>query len=167
LTPKRSNPRSEAGLKQESYTRFWDSSRDLHTKLRSFLDDPANVHQLKSQMRHGGRYAAIYAAQRMNPEQLKPLFEELLYLSSFEQGQIQYVRDLIHALPRHWVLARIETDAEPLLANDPDNAYRRLLELYEHLDSELMLRLARRAAAHTDPDIRKAGEDFLEYPTPH
>jgi hypothetical protein len=149
----------------ESYTRFRDSSRDLHASLRSFLDDPASTERLKAALQWGDantRAAAIHAAERMKPEQRQQLFNDLLYLSSFEHGQIQYIRDLIRSLPRDWVLARIETEAEPLLAKDPANAYPRLLELYEQLDSALMLRLAQRAAAQADPDIRESGEDFLE-----
>ncbi len=42
-----------------------------------------------------------------------------------------------------------------------DDTYRRLLELYSQIDQNLTLRLARRAAAHSDPDTREAGEEFL------
>jgi hypothetical protein len=52
-------------------------------------------------------------------------------------------------LPRDWVLARIEAAAEPRLEYEQWDTYRRWLELYEHLDSALMLRLARRAAARS------------------
>jgi len=36
-----------------------------------------------------------------------------------------------------------------------------ILELYRLIDRDLTLRLAGRAAAHGDEDIREAGEDFL------
>jgi hypothetical protein len=44
--------------------------------------------------------------------------------------------------------------------------YRPLLELYSLFDRDLTVRLARRAAAHDDTDIKEAGEDFLVNPAP-
>ena len=51
---------------------------------------------------------------------------------------------------------------EPYLCTGSYDEYRRFLELYRALDRELAWKLARRAAAHGDEDIREAGEDFLE-----
>ncbi|MDX1945770.1 MAG: hypothetical protein SFU86_10270 [Pirellulaceae bacterium] len=94
------------------------------------------------------------------------LFPDLVHLASWQHGLIQSARDAIRRLPRAWVLARIEAEAEPLLAGSSEQAqfeeYRRLLELYEQLgDSALIRRLAERAAAHHDEDVREAGQDTL------
>jgi hypothetical protein len=76
------------------------------------------------------------------------------------------VRSAIKALPRDWVLARIEAAAEPLLIASTEQfqyeEFRRLLELYEQLgNEELLARLAQRALEHDDEDVREAGQDFL------
>ncbi len=71
-------------------------------------------------------------------------------------------RDAILSLPSDWVLARIEQVSEPYLLTGTHEEYRRFLELYQELDHPLTLALAQRAASHPDPDIREAGEDFLE-----
>jgi hypothetical protein len=79
---------------------------------------------------------------------------------------IEQARDIILTLPRKWTVDHIEAVAEPLLQSSDDWIYRRLLELFALLDQELTLRLARRAAEHTDPEIRSAGNAFLRNPTP-
>jgi hypothetical protein len=94
-------------------------------------------------------------------------FSVLVRLASCGHGHIQLDRDAIVSLPRDWVLARIEAVAEPLLAASCEQwqfeEYRRLLELYEQLgDSGLVRRLAERAIAHQDEDVREAGRHFLE-----
>jgi hypothetical protein len=69
-------------------------------------------------------------------------------------------------LPRDWLVAHIERYAESLLGYEDYEEYRRLLELYSLIDRDPTLRLARRAAAHDDADIKEAGEDFLANPDP-
>jgi hypothetical protein len=85
-----------------------------------------------------------------------------VFLASFSHGSIQAVRKLILSLPRDWVLSRIEEVAEPILRSGDYDEYRRLLELYFELDRELASRLAARARAQEDEDVREAGEDFLD-----
>ena len=84
-----------------------------------------------------------------------------MFLASFGHGSIEAVRDLILSLPRDWVINDIEREAEPLLQKGDYDEHRRFLELYELLDADMTQRLARRAAANPDPDIREAGEDHL------
>ena len=96
-----------------------------------------------------------------NPEKLE-LFDTLVYLASSGHGAIGRVREILLSLPRDWVLTRIEDAAEPYLRDGTYDEYRRFLELYERLDRRLMLKLAQRAAAHSDPDIQEAGQDYLE-----
>ena len=80
-------------------------------------------------------------------------------------GHHKYVhiyRKFILALPRDWVLERVEAIAEPYLINGDMEEYRRYLELYLLLDEELTRKLAQRALAHSDPDVIEAGQDFIE-----
>lgn len=79
---------------------------------------------------------------------------------------IEQARDVILTLPRKWTVDHIEAVAEPLLQSSDDWVYRRALELFALLDRDLTLRLARRAAEHTNAEIRAAGNEFLDNPTP-
>jgi hypothetical protein len=108
------------------------------------------------------RATALYVAPYLKiPERLR-LFPEWVFLASFAHGSIHVPRAMILSLPREWVLAHIEQEAEPFLQDGTYDEYRRFLELYEQLNRDLTLKLARRAAEHSDPDIREAGEDFLQ-----
>ncbi len=71
-------------------------------------------------------------------------------------------RYLIASLPRDWVLANVEKVVEPTLEHCDHVDYRMLFELYLLLDKNLALKLANRALAHPDAEIREAGGDYLE-----
>jgi hypothetical protein len=90
------------------------------------------------------------------------LLDSFVAVASWGTGQVQYARELISSLPREWVLERIERTAEAHLRGGTEWEYRRILELNSELDPNLTIRLARRAAAHSDAEIREAGEAFLE-----
>lgn len=112
---------------------------------------------------HGhDRLTALYILNRLPQEDIRELFEDLVWLVSFSHGSIQRVRDAILSLPHAWVVEHVERAAEPLLTTGTYDEYRRFLELYILLDRELTIRLARRAAAHADPDVKEAGEEYLE-----
>lgn len=63
--------------------------------------------------------------------------------------------------PEKWVLARIEIEAEQYFRDESDEEYGNFLALYRQLHRELALRLARRAAAHPNPEIQEVGGDYL------
>ena len=109
-----------------------------------------------------GRTAALGVAALLKTEERQQLFGDLLDLAASSHAYMGTARALVLSLPRDWVLARIESAAEPLLRGGTYNEYRGLLGLYTELDRGLAERLARRAAAHADEDIREAGEDFSE-----
>ena len=67
------------------------------------------------------------------------------------------------ALPREWLLARIEPHLEPLFAADDDWEYRRMVEVAHLLDPGLTRKLIDRGLESANPDIRKAAEDWAEY----
>ena len=132
---------------------------------REFLVRPADrVSVLSQALRRPGkdRMTALSILGSLPLADRRALRPDLVFLSSWTHGSIQFARDAILALPRAWVVEQIEAIAEPLLTGGDDDAYRRLLELYALLDRDLMLRRARRAAADADADIREAGEDHLE-----
>jgi hypothetical protein len=113
------------------------------------------------------RATALYVAQWLVQGELQCLFDELIALARASHGPLGYVRDLILSLPKDWVLARIGAAAEPYLRDGTEEDYRRFLELYDLLDRDLTLTLARRAGGHADPEVREAGEEYLEALEPH
>jgi len=129
---------------------------------RAFLADSVDrVAVLRNALRGRDRATALTVATSLTVDELQELIGPLMFLASFSHGSIGAVRDLICSLPRAWLLNNIEREAEPLLQEGTYDEYRRFLELYELLDAGMTQRLARRAAAHSDPDIREAGEEYL------
>jgi hypothetical protein len=109
------------------------------------------------------RGTALRFIEYLKLEERQNLFNELVDLASVSHSDIELCRKAILSFPKTWLLANIEKSAESLLQDGTDEEYRRLLELYIDIDRELAQRLARRALAHADPDIREAGEDFQNY----
>jgi hypothetical protein len=129
---------------------------------RAFLAGAKNrAAVVRDALRGRDRHTALGVVKSLTDEEEKGLFETLVFLASWGHGSIGYVRDLILSMPRDWVLDNIEREAEPLLREGTYDEYRRFLELYELLDAGMTQRLALRAAAHSDPDIREAGEEYL------
>src|SRR5688572_9900968 len=69
-------------------------------------------------------------------------------------------RDQVLAMPRTWVLEHIERVAVERLNLSDDWEFRRLLELAQLLDLELVRRLVSLAMGSTKPDVVEAAEDF-------
>jgi hypothetical protein len=117
---------------------------------------------LKKALRGNERATAIVLLARLSLSELQQLFDELIFLASFSHGRIQAIRDAILSLPGQWVLDHIEANMEPLLVNGTYAEYRQLLELYVLIDRSAAKKLALRAIAHPDRDVKEAGEDFLQ-----
>jgi hypothetical protein len=88
----------------------------------------------------------------------------LLELACQSQNELnlELGRKALVALPRRWLLAYIEEDAEPLIQLNDEWEYRRLLELYSMLGDMLVRKLALRGIDNSDIGIREACRDFLE-----
>ena len=69
-------------------------------------------------------------------------------------------RDQVLAMTRPWVLEQIEKVAAECLDLSDYWEYRRLLELAELLDTELVQRLIPQGLRSSDSDVREAAEDF-------
>src|SRR5215207_678150 len=116
----------------------------LVAAVRSGLDDPTE------------RATALGLAALLKTEERQQLFGDLLELAASSHAHMGTARALILSLPRAWVLARVEDAAEPLLRDGTYDEYRGLFALYLELDRGLAGRLARRAAADADEDIKEA-----------
>ena len=133
----------------------------IETINRFLTNDIDRVSILKKALHSSDRNLAIQTIERLKIDELKQLFEELVFFASFSHGAVGAIRELIKTLPKEWVISNIERLAEPLLVNGTYDEYRRLLELYLEIDTELTKRLAKKAIQSKDFDIREAGEDFL------
>jgi hypothetical protein len=146
------------------WQRLVEGRRAFDAALAEFMADGVNRAGLIKDELSGkkGRNIAIAMLQYLKPDELIQLFPELLLHGSSAQGPVGAIRQAILSLPRDWVLANIEQVAEPILNTGTYDEYRRMLELYILLDRDMTFRLAQRAAQHPDPDIKEAGEDFLD-----
>ena len=104
---------------------------------------------------------ALDTAQRLSDSEHLDLLPELLRLSTVGHGMIGTVRTIITSAPRSEVLQRIEAEVEPYLIQGTDEDYRRVIELFLLLDTQMAETLANRAAKHTDPEISEVGREFL------
>ncbi len=85
-----------------------------------------------------------------------------LACQSQHMRNIELGREALQAIPRDWLMAHLEQAAEHLLHLNEEWEYRRLLELYWGLDRELTRRLATQGLESANPDIRLAGQEFLD-----
>ncbi len=104
---------------------------------------------------------AFHLLRHMKVGEQMQLFRELIHLARAAHGYFHPAWEVILSLPKDWVLARIEQEVDPILANEEETDYYMFLQLYDKLDRNLTLKLARRAASHADSQIRELGEDYL------
>lgn len=108
------------------------------------------------------RVFAIRIVTFLDESERKELFADLLSLASYVNGVTTYAKELVLGLPREWVAAHIQETAEGLLRNGTDEEYRAMWDIYQELDMSLAADLAKRAANDADPEIKRAGEEFLQ-----
>lgn len=144
------------------WQRVFETETDFYQASMDFM---ANATNRVAVVRHAfstrQRGTALRLLLILPMEERLLLFDELVEMASHGHSDIELVREAILSLPREWVIANIESRAEPWLQAGEDE-YRRYLELYYDLDKELTLRLAQQALRQPDPETREAGEDFLE-----
>ncbi|SRR6266545_1257869 len=131
----------------EALGKFLSKGVDRVSLIREIIREDINV--------------ALKLAEYLNEGEHKLLFDIWVGGASHHKYVGMY-RKFITALPRDWVLERVEAAAEPYLINGDMEEYRRYLELYLLLDEELTRKLAQRALAHSDPEVVEAGQDFIE-----
>jgi hypothetical protein len=111
-----------------------------------------------------GLWHHLEAVPLLEPEIRDGVICYLLELACQAQhiANISLGRMALRALPRDWLLQNIERYAEPLLELEDEWEYRRLLEVYEHLDDDLVHRLAVRGLTSPQSGIREVGQEWLE-----
>jgi len=152
----------------ELWQRFIEAEHQLSSAREKLFSETASLVPLVRAgiERRSERSTALKVAATLPIEKRQELLPDLLALATYVHGLTGEARHIILTLPHDWLIANLENYAEPILARDDFEEYTGLLELYSHMDRTLTLQLARRAAGHSDPDIREVGEDFLSDPTP-
>lgn len=139
------------------------SFREYKKCLGDFFSEKVDRAALiRSAIGTNDRVVAIEVAYYLNEDEHKKLFDVWVGGASTANSFVHIFRKFILSLPHDWVMERIETAVEQYLTNGEMDEYRRFLELYLLLDIDLTFKLAERAAAHTDLEVREAGYDFLE-----
>jgi hypothetical protein len=144
-------------LREELVSSFWAYSE----ALRKFVSEGVDRVSLVRELIREDIVVALKLAEYLSESEHKQLFNIWVAAASHHK-HVQIYRKFILALPRDWVLERIEAIAEPYLVSGDLEEYARYLELYLLLDEELTRKLAQRALAHSDPDVVEAGQDFIE-----
>lgn len=109
------------------------------------------------------RGTALQILNVLTLEERQSLFDELIKLASVGHSDIELVRNAILAFDKILLLDNIENRTDSLLKKGTDEEYRRLLELYIHIDDGLTQRLVMKALQQEDLQIQEAGEDFENY----
>lgn len=149
----------------ELWRNLFESEITYIQTRQEFLKHSTNRVELIEKALHNPaeRGTALRLIEYCTIEECQILFDDLVNLASVYHSDIELVRKVILSLPKTWLLANIENSAEPLLKDGTDEEYRRLLELYIHIDEELTQKLVNQALNHPDPDIQEVGSDFQRY----
>jgi hypothetical protein len=134
----------------EARVNFMEQCSNRHEVLRNALREP------------GERYVALGIIEFLTVDEKKLLFPEVLGIASWLHGQTHKGQEIILSMPREWVLANIESAAEPLLGINDEEEYRAMMSLFELLDLNLAHRLAQRCLKSKIYDIHRTGEWFFE-----
>jgi hypothetical protein len=138
-----------------------NSSRAYTNALGRFFSEGVDRVGLVREIMVEDRNVALKLAEYLSESEHKQLFGLWVCGASHHKYVTMY-RKFILALPRDWALERIEAAAEPYLINGDLEEYRRYLELFLLLDEGLTRKLAQRALEHSDPEVKEAGQDFIE-----
>jgi hypothetical protein len=149
------------------WQRVVDSHHEYARAFSAFVvgsSDKINV--LRHALRGKDRALALQVVPSLSVAEKQALFEEWVHLARAAHAPFQIAWNIIGSLPREWVLQNIEREVDALLKTDEETDYWMFLQLYARLDDGLMRKLAQRAAAHADVEIRELGQEYLAMPAP-
>jgi hypothetical protein len=138
---------------------FWEYKEALAVL---FSEGVNRVALIRGAVGTNDRIVAVEVARYLKEDEHKQLFDVWVDGASTANSLVHIYRKFILSLPHDWVMERIEAAVEPYLINGSLDEYRRFLELYILLDTDITRKLAERAMSHGDPEVREAGSDFLE-----
>ena len=132
------------------------------TDLYAFGGKSDRVEILRKELYGRDRDVALHYAKLLKFEDLEKLFAGLIHIARSVHGPFNAAWDIIKSMPRDWILANIEKEADAILAHEEEDDYWMFLNLYDQLDSGLAKKLAIRASQHGNPAIQEPGQEFLE-----
>ncbi|WNO09980.1 hypothetical protein [Teredinibacter sp. KSP-S5-2] len=105
----------------------------------------------------------IHKAKELPLGEFKNILRHYLELACTCQniGNITIGRYCIQKMPRRLVIQHVEECAATLLEANDEWIYRRLLELYSTIDSDLMARLVKFCLMHQNAEINCLGKEFI------
>jgi hypothetical protein len=113
---------------------------------------------------HSGIWNQLDLVPTLAQDQQTAILQYLLELAcqATYYRNIELGRAALQALPRSWLLMRIETVAEHNLDLSDDWEFLRLGELYLLLDKQLAAKFATSRLRDQDANIREAAQDLLD-----
>jgi hypothetical protein len=119
--------------------------------LRAALSDPIE------------RGTALRILLQLPPSVSQTMADVLVDQASVGHSDIQLIRDVLARIDRAWLLSHIERLSETPLREGDYEDYRRIAELYVHLQAQDALqRLLERCRCHASEDVREIADDFAD-----
>ena len=139
----------------EALLRYDQAKREFltHTSVRGAI--------LRRELKGRHWKTALDLCRNLSSAENFDLLPELIRLATVGHGLTDSVRSILLNLPRKTLLERLNEEVEPHLRTGGDEEYRRILELYEQVDTEAARRIALRASTNDDEEIAEVGRDFL------
>jgi len=137
-------------------------TRSIHEALSAWadIDDKTGVmRQALGTVTERG--TALRLLLLLGDQMTKAVFPELVDLCSTGHSDIGLCRTIIKSLPRMWLLERLESEVDEVLARfQSEESFRRFAELYREIDQQLLQSLVCRARKSPDSAIREVADDF-------
>jgi hypothetical protein len=112
-----------------------------------------------------GLWRQLELVPTLEPHTRDAVMRYLLELACQAQNARNIVlgRAAILSLPKDWLLQHIDSYAEPLLQVDDEWEYRRLSEIYDQLDVQLVRRLAMHGRQSRNEGVNAAAQELLDW----
>lgn len=113
------------------------------------------------------RGAALRVMSILPEARIRLQLQQLAGLASVGHSDIALVRSMLtDKVERRWLVENIDRHVEPILKAATDQEeFRRIAELYQQLDPDLLKAHLARCAAHANEEVREIASDFS--PQPH
>jgi hypothetical protein len=107
------------------------------------------------------RGAALRVMKILPEERVRLHLQQLARLASVGHSDIALVRDVMMTkMDRRWLVENLDRHVEPILAKAEDEEeFRRIAELYQQLDPDLLKTHLARCASHANEEVREIASD--------
>ncbi|MDJ0752527.1 MAG: hypothetical protein QNJ45_03340 [Ardenticatenaceae bacterium] len=145
----------------DHWVKYKDAYLKLTHSLQTLLSPRVDyVKLLKRGFRDGDLAPFIYLVDLLDIEGVKQVIDELVILSTHD-GYALKSRSIIGKIPINWLSKNLEIYVKPLIEEESELVFRRILELYFYLGTkELFNNLLIVVKKHPDSEIRDIAKDF-------